>query len=410
MKEREQPIRLPSPATLGRMWRESQRPDVIQQSDVVTSMCNLEALKAEAGKIVNKLAVSIHKFGEGGYNQVFVIVFDDGSDIVARVNCSRAQNGFGSTRELYSLKSLQSEVASEVATLRFLKEKTTILVPTSTRLTWILIMRWECDIFSRKGQIVGQHVSRVAIRFSEEEQERFFKQVIEIEKQLLKFSFHSIGSLIDDPVTGECVVGPFASTPLLPFYAEGCKVGPWKSSEDMLKDYARISYKLITNQMTLWKERRLLYKHFNGDGNNSPPISFFEPFYRLYMEGVQRLHFDKEFLFILHEMDMNDSIVAYDDPTRIVGVVDWQSTYALPLWVIVFMDSHITGLCVSDEAEKRWTSLRAEVLQSAVTSFKDAAGKDCDIRRQIFSFLAYGHIFAASPEQHCETFLSAWKG
>ncbi|KIJ57077.1 hypothetical protein M422DRAFT_238652 [Sphaerobolus stellatus SS14] len=110
-------------------------------------------------------------------------------------------------------------------------------------------------------------------------------------------------------------------------------------------------------------------------------------FYQLYMEGVQQLHFDEEFPLILHDLDMTDFMVAYDDTSRIVGVVDWQSAYVLPLWFIVFKDDdHIRNFCQTDEAENRWCSLRTEVLQSTVASFK-AAGKGCRMRRQVFRIL-----------------------
>ncbi|KIJ57075.1 hypothetical protein M422DRAFT_23189 [Sphaerobolus stellatus SS14] len=332
---------------------------------------------------MNKVAVDIHKIGEGTLF-VFVIVFDDGSDIVARVNCSVAHNANHPVHKLYSPEALQSGVASEAATLKFLKENTTIPVPT----VYAVNIHPDNSVGMRymlQERIVGQLAFGAARKFSEQEQERFFKQIIDIEKQLLSVSFPSIGSLIDDPVTGKPVVGPLASLPLLPFYAEDfahSRIGPWKSAEDMLRDFARILYDLIVNQTALWKEGRLLYKELNGDGDN-PPFSFFKTFYQLYMEGVQQLHFDEEFPLILHDLDMTDFMVAYDDPSRIVGVVDWQSTYVLPLWFIV--------------------------LQSTFASFK-AAGEGCRMRRQVFGFLIDETIFTESPDKLCVAFLSAWKG
>ncbi|KIJ57076.1 hypothetical protein M422DRAFT_23190 [Sphaerobolus stellatus SS14] len=383
-----QSVSPPSPKTLGRLWRQSQRASNLQRSDEMTRRCNLEALKRDAGEIMNKTAVEIHKFGEGGFNQVFIIVFDDGSDIVARVNCSRAEIDPEVTPTVFPTDFLQYGVASEAATLNFLREKTSIPVPT------VYAVNVDPDNavgmrYVLQERIIGQHVSPMATKFSEEEQERFFKQVIYIEKQLLELSLPSIGSLMDDPVTGKCVVGALASLPLVPYYDAGVKLGPWHSSEDLLKGYARHQYEFIVNHTIQWEEERLENAFTNGDGNNPPLFSFFETFYRLYMEGVQQLHFDKEVPFVLHELDLNDFLVAYDDPTRIVGVVDWQSTYALPMWYIVFNDyPHIRNYCATKEAENRWSALRTEIFKS-IPSFEDAAGREYDIRRHIFGFLRY---------------------
>ncbi|KIJ57086.1 hypothetical protein M422DRAFT_238660 [Sphaerobolus stellatus SS14] len=311
----------------------------------MTSRYNLEALKSAADKVMNKVAVEIHKFGGGGFNQVFGVVFDDGTDLVARVNCSRADIEGNATQRLHSLEFLQSGVASEAATLKFFKENTTIpvhisysvdLEPDNAVGMRYMLQEWICRYLER-SPIVGQHVTPLRVKVSEEEQERVFKQVIDIEKQLLELSFPSLGSLIDDPMTGKCA----------------------NSSEGLLKGYARYQYDFIVSHTTLWKEARRQYALANGNGDNPPPFSFLEIFYRLYMDGVQQLRFDKEVSFILHEWDLNDFIVAYNDTARIVGIVGWQSTYVLPIWSIVFDDyAHIRNDCLTEEVAERWSALR----------------------------------------------------
>ncbi|HEV7737819.1 MAG TPA: hypothetical protein VGO47_10675 [Chlamydiales bacterium] len=58
----------------------------------------------------------------------------------------------------------------------------------------------------------------------------------------------------------------------------------------------------------------------------------FSTFYTLLAEAIEKLKFADETPSVLYNPDFTDVLVSYEDPSRIVGIVDWEGTCLLPMW------------------------------------------------------------------------------
>ncbi|KAJ7625745.1 hypothetical protein FB45DRAFT_795926, partial [Roridomyces roridus] len=79
-------------------------------------------LKDEASRVLKRTCVGCHPIAQGGFNTVFLLTFDDQTDLIARV-----AGVFGQLP--LPAHVLAQQLGSEVATLKFLLARTSIPVP-----------------------------------------------------------------------------------------------------------------------------------------------------------------------------------------------------------------------------------------------------------------------------------------
>ncbi|KAJ7689816.1 hypothetical protein B0H17DRAFT_1134753 [Mycena rosella] len=101
---------------------------------------NLEALQAQAMQSMGIRCTGCYLTDQGGYNTVDILTFDDGPNIIARLSSSHTgqdnamssadlEQRFISEASRLRITAVQSMTSAQVATLHYVKKKTTIPVP-----------------------------------------------------------------------------------------------------------------------------------------------------------------------------------------------------------------------------------------------------------------------------------------
>ncbi|KAJ3847924.1 hypothetical protein EV368DRAFT_87176 [Lentinula lateritia] len=314
------------------------------------------------GKIESHVAVSHINLNDCVWNidQVFAIIFEDGTDIVARINGSRAlQDSDKSQTEIF-------------ATIKYIQANTTIPVPN-------IIYRennFDNDVgapYSLQRRIIGRMISDIwPSKFNPscmngEQAVCAVKQIADFECQLSRFSnFDSIGSLEYDEVTNEFRVGPV--TPLqklstLPeFYP-----GPWRSSIEYLRSLIS-THKATLRQPDWLDDRRSFFTYMNKA--NVPKIedidmearsdhTHFITWYNMLEANLDRLDlspFDPPhypFVLVHEDLNIGNVMVDYEDPTKVVAVIDWEGSRVVPFWVGNFYSSFLNESDYSNDPKEQ---------------------------------------------------------
>ncbi|KAJ7488568.1 hypothetical protein B0H11DRAFT_2013032 [Mycena galericulata] len=90
----------------------------------VLASFDLQSLEDEATRVMKKGCIGSYPIAQGGFNTVFVLTFEDGTDVIARL----ARSAFNDNAECTE-DGLTHSFFSEVATLAFVKHHTSIPVP-----------------------------------------------------------------------------------------------------------------------------------------------------------------------------------------------------------------------------------------------------------------------------------------
>ncbi|KAJ7512258.1 hypothetical protein B0H11DRAFT_2214061 [Mycena galericulata] len=304
--------------------------------DRIVASFNLPELQAQATKAMGKTCTGVHLLAIGGYNAVYLLPFDDGTDILGRLRIPGGgilDNGSGMTAE-----DLSGRFLSEVATLRFLRAKVTS-IPAPELYIWdsdktnpvgapyMLMQRLSGFLF---GPIIPQITAAGRTKLA--------TQVARYEVELYDNHLSSIGCLIDAAGT----VGP-----LVPTCTGGLvpnERGPFKSSKEFLLACVALELDLVT-ATDEWTAKRTAFSNSNG-GVDALSAEYAERWFQLLHEAIMGLPEELPTLppvFRLVHTDFNEGnllISSPEDPT-IVGVLDWEGARVLPIW-----DAR-TGLTIS---------------------------------------------------------------
>ena len=162
------------------------------------------------------------------------------------------------------------------------------------------------------------------------------KQVSSFEGELFKTRFPLIGSIYGDPETGFRVerLGPSSST--------GHNLsnlndrGPWKSIRAYLRWY-------VTSERT-WlaectEDYMVMRRRMCPDEDPNLHLPYFKSLCDIVLRIIDNAQFiDKVDPSIAHyvlfheEIRTNNILVSYEDPTRVVGLIDWEGARVLPMW------------------------------------------------------------------------------
>lgn len=160
------------------------------------------------------------------------------------------------------------------------------------------------------------------------------KQLAHIQAESLNTSFPMIGSLYEDPEkSGSSRFYVGRNVPPVTLERERIDRGPWKSSREQMQSYLLEELEELQSDEAVVRARRKanLADHLPFDAKE------FEELYIATSELVDHVElFDKwEPRYGIIHPDLSHThniLVSYDDPSRIVGLIDWEGTRVQP-WV-----------------------------------------------------------------------------
>jgi hypothetical protein len=197
-----------------------------------------------------------------------------------------------------------------------------------------------------------------------DQRNRIVSQVATFEGQLLSKRFESIGSLVRSHVDSNFLVGPLASYDSYPFIHD---FGPWISSKDYIMARLEAEIQLLVTKPDQWYQQRAYWQRQNG-GQNALSLTYAKTCYQLFAHGVRQLDlssFQGLDHFALHhvDLDMSNIMVSYDDPSRIVAIVDWEDAQVMPIWQCMMYDPFLEDYLWVEEPKElqRLRNLRNKV-------------------------------------------------
>jgi hypothetical protein len=154
------------------------------------------------------------------------------------------------------------------------------------------------------------------------------KQLARFQAELFNTSFTQIGSLYEEPGKSGFTVGK--SAPSVQIERAKINRGPWSTPREEMQD-------LLTEQLAEIRdapEEIRSARHNNGCDDKTFRIDEFEKLYAALLRVVERLPlFDMSVrsYSILHpDLNPHNIMVGYDDPSCIVGIIDWEGTRIQP--------------------------------------------------------------------------------
>lgn len=273
---------------------------------------DVAALKRiSAERLERRECVSITKLAEGSYNKVFLLTMDDDFECIARL-------------ALPCYPRFKTE--SEVATMKFLAEKTSIPVPK--------VYAWDSDANNAVGaeyilmeRIPGITLSTIWNMLSLDEKKRIASQVVDIELQLFSTSLDQIGSLYMDHKDHTYYVGPIVIDP----FFEGGRAsmdldrGPWKTTRDFLNALIQNETDYLSTHATKLNDEQVQ--------SSLQLCSKFKEVAHLFcpdnpsLERVSLRHSDLHMSNIMVELSFDEKI-----EWRISGIIDWEVSVTYPAW------------------------------------------------------------------------------
>ncbi|RAK89144.1 phosphotransferase enzyme family protein [Aspergillus costaricaensis CBS 115574] len=300
------------------------------------STFNVSALQQITGQILGTQCVAMNKLCEGMFNKVFSLKMADGKEVLARIPNPNA----GHPHYI---------VASEVATLEFLRANLKIPVPQ--------VLSWSSSsqtnpvaaeyIIMEKAQ--GQQLSEVWYNMSEAQRFRLVRNLVHIERGLMEAKFTLHGSLyyrdtfpqgrsiaalpgLDTDIRSKYVFGPTTHRSFWEDEVENLDIdrGPWESAMGYVS--------AVANREIV----RIRHGHSNTN-HTTVPLG------RTPKRRKEHIQLLEKFLAVLphilpsdnthspvmlhHDLHADNIFVDGHDPTRITSIIDWQAVHIAPLFL-----------------------------------------------------------------------------
>ncbi|KAJ7476842.1 hypothetical protein B0H11DRAFT_2426207 [Mycena galericulata] len=310
--------------TIAQMETKMSYPENAAKLDRFLASFNLVALQRQATETMQKNCV-------GAIRRVFILPFDDGTDILVRLRIPG--NGFEGAGDgsVVSDHDLAERFSSEIATLRFVARKTSIPVPE--------LYHWDCDPSNPIGTryMLMQRISAPPLihvwrDVNAAGREKIVAQIARYEAELLDNPLPSIGILVDEHGT----VGRLGPTCSAPFVLRSTHRGPFACSKDFLLALVDANLDLVANRTAQWTAWRSNWSTINGGVQALTP-EYAEQWYQLLRDAIWKLLNELRFpppIFRLAHTDFNEGnllVSSAEDPT-IVAVLDWEGAQVLPAW------------------------------------------------------------------------------
>ncbi|KAF8525615.1 hypothetical protein BU17DRAFT_62756 [Hysterangium stoloniferum] len=365
--------------------------DSRRRSYEVTASFNLDALESEATRLVGKecsvQVVAIHL-------------------LIARLNRSRGNADVGISNEL-----LEHRVASEAATLKYVRRTTDIPVPE----VYAVESRSDNPVGARyilQERIIGQPLAKFYDSMTDVQLERVVLQVADYEAQLLCCHFPMIGSLIEDTSAAAIRMDRMGHPRILD-YARPENSGPWPSSHEFLKAYVRAELELLEGAPETWQRERAKNHTLHGDSDGAP-LEYMISWYRLLQKGIYQWtpayprddEPSQDAPFVLRHIDLSvtNIMVAFDDPTRVVGIIDWEGACVVPLWSTVLGNGFLGSLPRDHKLHK----LRRDIHISREPAVW-AAIREGSTVRSLFYLVAFHYSIRRSPKDLNAMFMESYQ-
>ncbi|DAA73798.1 TPA_exp: Uncharacterized protein A8136_4001 [Trichophyton benhamiae CBS 112371] len=304
---------------------------------------NVAELQHAAVKAVNrKHCRNIVKFAEGGFNRVFLLTMDDGSEVVARIPTPIA----GPPR---------LTTASEAATMQFLRDVLHISVPRvfAYSATSDNVVGAEYILMER---LKGEPLSSRWLSLSKAEMVDLMMQIVDIEKKIFDFRFPAYGSLyhrVDIPKEarvdieaggGEFCIGPICKRQFWHGERADMKLdrGPWTNPADCVASPARREL-AWTSKYGKPRPRRAFLLPTEEDISPREHISLLSQYLQVssFLVPTQ----PEMATPILRHPDMSfPNILLTPGTNKIESIIDWQDAAILPL----FMQAGYPAFCEHD--------------------------------------------------------------
>ncbi|KAE8348917.1 kinase-like domain-containing protein [Aspergillus coremiiformis] len=269
---------------------------------------------------------------EGGFNKALVMTAENGKEVIAKIPCPSVVPSMYST-------------ASEVAVLEYVGSNTS--VPVSK------VLAWSSDPSNpvRSEYIVMEKVNGVQLvdKWSEMDQLQRFKLIqnlVRLESELASLEFPGYGCLYFRrsiqhhsqviPVNDDYCIGPAYNASWFPQRDNEKYAGPWASLSDLAlslanRGLAHVQYSTLVplgpNFGTKAEHSRVL----EAAMKTIPKLADYTPLQR----------FSRPILWH-RDLHLGNILVCNQDPTTIVGVIDWQFISIMPAFMQVQWPSFLS--------------------------------------------------------------------
>ena len=242
-------------------------------------------------------------------------------------------------------------------------------VPTSCKRGYVTGSNLFSEANLKLSQLLGQRLDDIWRHdLTPDQRVIIMKQVSSYEGELFKTRFPSIGSIYEDPQTGFRVgrLGPSVS-----FDHNFSKDrGPWKSVRAYLRSYvtAEQSWLAGFKLAECTEDYETLRRRICPDEDPNAHISYFKSMCDIvgriidYAQFIDKIDPTIDHFVLFHEeIRTNNILVAYDDPTRVVGIVDWEGARVLPMWSC-FGESQVAETDTTPEQYLPLRELRRQIM------------------------------------------------
>ncbi|PKY03575.1 kinase-like protein [Aspergillus campestris IBT 28561] len=300
---------------------------------------NIQALRHTAAHVLGSRCIEMSKVPEGFYNKVLSLKMEDGREVLARIPNPNAGNP-------------KHIVASEVATLDFARN--VLHIPAPKVLAWSSPSLPQNPIgpeYMLMEKVQGCQLSEVWDNMSEAQRFGLIKSLVNIERKLASTEFAAYGSLyykdthphgrniidrdaaMDDEVISKFELGP---TTERSFWEDEKKEldldrGSWNSAQEYLSAVAKREIAIIRSPCS----RKTKGNPISSRIISSRPdihVQHLEQFlavlaYILPPEELSRP------VLLHHDLHAGNIFVDHADPTKISGIIDWQTAHTAPLFM-----------------------------------------------------------------------------
>ncbi|KAJ7693741.1 kinase-like domain-containing protein [Mycena olivaceomarginata] len=299
-----------------------------RSADIIRIVESYPDLVHEATRVMKRRCTGSYPVAQGGFNTVFLLTFEDGTDALARLRGGPYNDVSSALRSFSSMIFFPSQLRHiQVATLEFVKKHTSIPVPG--------LYHSESDINNALGtrytimqRITGESLGTCWSSMSPEQRKDVVRQLAGIQAQLLQLPFPTIGSIID----GHGTVGPLGLSSTYPFNLRDPHRGPFASSKQFLEAHVRCELSLISDR-NQWTLQRTHWHNING-GMDDMPATYAIRWFSLLLAAILALpseEFDHPHFSLCHD-DFSLSNILVSPSGTVVGLVDWQGSRICPLW------------------------------------------------------------------------------
>ncbi|KAJ7636821.1 hypothetical protein FB45DRAFT_1056097 [Roridomyces roridus] len=213
---------------------------------------------------------------------------------------------------------LEQRFLSEIATIAYVRKNTTIPVPA--------VLHYDADPNNAVGarymimeMLCGSQLSWCWLDLTPQQRREIHAKVISWEIELLNTSFPASGCIVDEDGT----LGPLCQSSLhLSNLRSG--LGPVTSNRD---------YLLVHCSSTLARFEHTLN---SGESSKLPPRAV--TWLTLALSAIERLspnagvNEPPRFSLFHDQLELSHIFVSPDDPTELIGVIDWEGSRVAPVW------------------------------------------------------------------------------